>query len=129
MVLRLTVASHLRLSVKDLLQSGFGSAKHTSCVPRPGIGGAEWTRDRSLGPARPDRSEPAPCPDEDGVCQVIAEEQSDEVYVRVVVHCEDEDDAPTHRSRDYTDCLVRVWLDEPLGDGVHTAIRLRWYHS
>jgi len=54
-------------------------------------------------------------PDEDGVCQVIVEERGDEVYVRVLVHCRDEDDVPTHRSRDYLDCPVRVELDEPLG--------------
>ena len=55
-------------------------------------------------------------PGEDGVCQVIVEERGDEVYVRVLVHCADEDYVPTHRSRDYLDCPVRVELDEPLGE-------------
>jgi len=55
-------------------------------------------------------------PGEDGVCQVIVEERDDEVYVRVLVHCRDEDGAPPCRKRAYTDWPVRVWLDEPLGE-------------
>jgi hypothetical protein len=55
-------------------------------------------------------------PGEDRVCQVIVEERGDEVYVRVLVHCRDEDDAAACRSRDYMDCPVRVELDEPLGE-------------
>jgi hypothetical protein len=55
-------------------------------------------------------------PGDHGVCQVIVEERGDEVYVRVLAHCCDEDDAPARRSRDYIDCPVRVELDEPLGE-------------
>jgi hypothetical protein len=47
---------------------------------------------------------------------VIVEERDEEVDVRVLVHRQDEDDPPAHRSRDYTECPVRVWLDEPLGE-------------
>lgn len=53
-------------------------------------------------------------PGEDGVCQVIVEERHEEVYVRVLVHCRDEDIAAALRRRNYIDCPVRVWLDEPL---------------
>jgi hypothetical protein len=55
-------------------------------------------------------------PGEDGVCQVIVEERDEEVYVRVLVHGRDEDDVPARRGHDYTDCPVRMWLDEPLGE-------------
>lgn len=54
-------------------------------------------------------------PTDGGVCQVIVEEPDDEVYVRVLVHCRDEHDLPEHRPPHYTDCPLRVWLDEPLG--------------
>ena len=54
-------------------------------------------------------------PGDDDVCQVIVEERDEEVYVRVLVHRRDEEEAPD-RTRDYTDCPVRVWLDEPLGE-------------
>jgi hypothetical protein len=54
-------------------------------------------------------------PGEDGVCQVIVEERVEEVYVRVLVHCA-EDDASARRDRGYVDCPVRVELDEPLGE-------------
>ena len=51
-----------------------------------------------------------------GVCQVILDEHEDEVYVRVLVaYDEDEEDAaprPPHR----TNCPVRTWLEQPLGD-------------
>jgi len=53
---------------------------------------------------------------EDGVCQVIVEETDEEVYVRVLVHCGDEHDAPARRGRGYMDCPVRVWLDEALAE-------------
>lgn len=55
-------------------------------------------------------------PGDDGVCQVIVEERAEEVYVRVLVHCQGEDDAPGPRTTRYMDCPVRVELDEPLGD-------------
>jgi hypothetical protein len=49
-----------------------------------------------------------------GGCRVIVDERDDEVYVRVLVCGEEE--RPVHpRDRDYMDCPVRVWLDEPLG--------------
>jgi hypothetical protein len=54
-------------------------------------------------------------PGEDGVCQVIVEEREDEVYVRVLVHRADEDDASARPSRRYLESHVRVELDEPLG--------------
>lgn len=50
-----------------------------------------------------------------GVCQVIVDEQEHEVYVRVSVCCYDDDEALS-RTREYTDCPVRVWLDSALGD-------------
>lgn len=49
-----------------------------------------------------------------GVCDVIVEGRNDEVYVRVVVCYDDSGSAPT--SPEYTDCPVRTWLDQPLGD-------------
>jgi hypothetical protein len=52
---------------------------------------------------------------DEGICQVIVDERDDEVYVRVVVCYEDEDDAPARRP-EYMDCPARVWLDRPLGD-------------
>jgi hypothetical protein len=36
--------------------------------------------------------------------------------VRVLVHWQDDEDAPAHRRRDYTDWPVRVELDEPLDE-------------
>jgi hypothetical protein len=51
---------------------------------------------------------------DDGVCQVVVDEQEHEVYVRVLVHCEN--DSPRRsRDHDYLDCPVRVWLERPLG--------------
>jgi hypothetical protein len=52
---------------------------------------------------------------EHGACQVIVDEHEDEVHVRVLVCYEDSDDAPT-RPREYVDCPVRVWLEQPLGE-------------
>jgi hypothetical protein len=52
----------------------------------------------------------------EGVCQVIVDERDDEVYVRVLVCYEDEDDeddAPPRRP-EYMDCPARVWLERPL---------------
>jgi hypothetical protein len=49
-----------------------------------------------------------------GVCQVILDERDDEVYVRVLVCYDDDDDAP-QPDREYVDCPVRVWLEKPLG--------------
>jgi hypothetical protein len=46
-----------------------------------------------------------------GACQVIVDEQEDEVYVRVLV-CYDE--RPSLASQ-YMDWPVRVWLERPLG--------------
>jgi hypothetical protein len=55
--------------------------------------------------------------DDHGVCRVILDERDDEVYVRVLVCCcDDDDNDPTAREREYTDCPVRVWLKQPLGD-------------
>ena len=46
------------------------------------------------------------------------DERDDEVYVRVLVCCcdDDEDDEGNWRDREYTDCPVRVWLKQPLGE-------------
>ena len=54
----------------------------------------------------------------EGVCQVIVDERDDEVYVRVLVCYEDDEDEVDvgPRRREYMDCPVRVWLDRPLGD-------------
>lgn len=52
--------------------------------------------------------------DERGVCQTVIEEHAQEIYVRVLV-CRD-GRRSKHESREYTDCPVRVWLDEPLGE-------------
>lgn len=55
--------------------------------------------------------------DDRGVCRVILDERDDEVYVRVLVCCrDDDDDDRTGRDREYTDCPVRIWLKQPLGD-------------
>lgn len=51
-----------------------------------------------------------------GVCRVVVDERDDEVYVRVLVCCYDEEDEPTHSARAYTDCPVRVWLERPLDE-------------
>jgi hypothetical protein len=54
-----------------------------------------------------------------GVCRVILDEREDEIHVRVLVcWCDDDgdDDDGTWRDRGYTDCPVRVWLKEPLGN-------------
>jgi hypothetical protein len=49
---------------------------------------------------------------------VIVEERDDEVHVRVVVcyRNDDEDEEELLRPREYMDCPVRTWLDQPLGD-------------
>jgi hypothetical protein len=48
------------------------------------------------------------------VCDVIVDERDDEIYVRVLV-CQDHDDDRPRRQRDYMDCPVRTWLERPLG--------------
>lgn len=53
--------------------------------------------------------------DDLGVCDVIVDEHEHEVYVRVVV-CYDPDDEERRRQREYLDWPVRTWLDQPLGD-------------
>ena len=55
---------------------------------------------------------------DEGVCQVIVDERDDEVYVRVAVCYEDDEDDGDARPRrpEYMDCPARVWLDRPLGD-------------
>jgi hypothetical protein len=54
--------------------------------------------------------------DDRGVCRVILDERDDEVYVRVLVcGCADDDD-DDGTWREYTDCPVRVWLKQPLGE-------------
>jgi hypothetical protein len=50
------------------------------------------------------------------VCRVILDEREDEVYVRVLVCCCDDDPDRTPPSREYMDCPVRVWLKPPLGE-------------
>jgi hypothetical protein len=58
--------------------------------------------------------------DDRGVCRVILDERDNEIYVRVLVcWCDDDDDDDedgTWRNREYTDCPVRVWLKQPLGE-------------
>jgi hypothetical protein len=61
------------------------------------------------------RSEP------EGACQVIVDEREDQVYVRILVCYEDEedegeDDVRPPPRREYVDCPVRVWLGRPLGE-------------
>lgn len=51
-----------------------------------------------------------------GVCQVIADEREDEVYVRVLVCRHDEDHAAAEPRLDYSDWPVRVWLEQSLGE-------------
>lgn len=53
--------------------------------------------------------------DDGGVCDVIVDERDDEVYVRVLV-CYGEDDQQLSRDREYLDCSVRTWLEQPLGE-------------
>lgn len=55
------------------------------------------------------------CRLDNGVCEVIVDEQDDEVHVRVLVCCNDRDEEHPSRVREYTDCPVRVWLEKPLG--------------
>jgi hypothetical protein len=45
------------------------------------------------------------------VCQIVVDERDDEVYVRVLVHC----DAERKPRREYLDCPVRLGLKRPLG--------------
>jgi hypothetical protein len=52
----------------------------------------------------------------EGACQVIVDERDDEVYVRVAVCYDEDEDDVRPRRREYVDCPVRVWLDRPLGD-------------
>lgn len=51
---------------------------------------------------------------EEGVCNVVVDEQEDVVYVRALL-CYDPD-AEDMRTPDYWDCPVHVYLDRPLGD-------------
>lgn len=51
----------------------------------------------------------------EGVCDVIVEEDQDTVRVRLLV-CYDEDCLESWADREYTDCPVHVYLDQPLGD-------------
>jgi len=51
---------------------------------------------------------------EGGVCQAIIDEHVDEIYVRVLVHWDDQR-ARRARGHDYV-VPVRVWLEEPLGE-------------
>jgi hypothetical protein len=46
----------------------------------------------------------------------MLDERDDEVHVRVLVHREEECDRSRPRPRPHTDCPVRVWLEQPLGD-------------
>lgn len=50
-----------------------------------------------------------------GVCQVIVDEDDDEIYVRVIVCCKYAD-KPSRGRRHYVDCPVRVSLGRPLGE-------------
>jgi hypothetical protein len=55
--------------------------------------------------------------DDRGVCRVILDERDDEVHVRVLVcGCDDDNDDDDRTWREYTDCPVRVWLKQPLGE-------------
>ena len=58
--------------------------------------------------------------DDRGLCQLIVDEQDDEVYVRVLVCYDDDDDDDDDEAppavREYVDCPVRVWLECPLGE-------------
>jgi hypothetical protein len=53
-----------------------------------------------------------------GVCHVIVDERKDEVYVRVVVCLHEEDGKAPREPARSTDCPVRVWLEQPLGERV-----------
>ena len=50
---------------------------------------------------------------------MIVEERNDEVHVRVLVcyrdDADDDEDGFRGRPREYTDCPVRTWLEQPLG--------------
>jgi hypothetical protein len=50
-------------------------------------------------------------PGDNGACEVIVDEQDDEVHVRVLVCYGQRPAGP----REYMDCPVRVWLEKPLG--------------
>jgi hypothetical protein len=52
--------------------------------------------------------------DDLGVCTVVVDERGDEVYVRVLV-CYDADQEGRTR-HEYMDCPVRTWLERPLGE-------------
>ena len=56
---------------------------------------------------------------DEGACEVIVEERNDEVHVRVLVcyrdDADDDEDGFRGRPREYTDCPVRTWLEQPLG--------------
>ena len=52
--------------------------------------------------------------DDLGVCEVVIDERTDEVYVRVLVDHRDADRAS--EALEYVSCPVRVWLDRPLAD-------------
>lgn len=53
--------------------------------------------------------------DDGGVCDVLVDERDDELYVRVLVWYR-EDDQQLSRDREYMDCPVRTWLEQPLGE-------------
>ena len=54
---------------------------------------------------------------DNGVCQLIVDERNTEVFVRVLVcYDPDDDERAARRSGQYTDCPVRTWLQNPLGD-------------
>ena len=50
-----------------------------------------------------------------GICDAIAEETDDRVYVRVIL-CYDEREQSS--KVDYVDCPTHVYLEQPLGDRV-----------
>ena len=50
---------------------------------------------------------------DNGVCDVIVEEDEDAVRVRLLV-CYDEDRLEDGEDREYTNCPVHVYLDKPL---------------
>lgn len=52
----------------------------------------------------------------EGACQVVVDERPTEVYVRVILCAEEERYLASRRERHYTDCPVRVWLNDRLGD-------------
>jgi hypothetical protein len=55
---------------------------------------------------------------DEGICEVIVDERTDDVYVRVLLCYEEkpDDDESSALLGGRCDCPVRVWLDRPLGD-------------